>query len=41
MVVLSAVVANDAQDEIAFQAFESYITYFQHVLNKRDCPDKL
>jgi hypothetical protein len=41
VVVLSAVVANDAQDEIAFQAFESYITYFQHVLNKRDCPDKL
>jgi hypothetical protein len=41
VVVLSAVVANDAQDEIAFQAFESYITYFQHVLDKKNCPDKL
>jgi hypothetical protein len=40
VVVLSAVVANDAQDEFAFQAFESYITYFRHVLNKKDCPEK-
>jgi hypothetical protein len=40
VVVLSAVVANDAQDELAFQAFESYIVWFQHVLNKKDCPAK-
>lgn len=41
VVVLSAVVANDAQDNVAFEAFESYITSFQHVLNKKDCPDKM
>ena len=41
VVVLSAMVANDAQDEIAFQAFESYITCFQHVLDKKNCPEKL
>jgi hypothetical protein len=41
VVVLSAVVANDTQDELAFQAFESYITFFQHVLDKKNCPDKL
>jgi hypothetical protein len=41
VVVLTAVVANDAQDNIAFDAFEGYITSFQHILNKKDCPDKL
>ena len=41
VVVLSTVVANDAQDNVAFEAFESYITSFQHVLNKKDCPDKM
>ena len=41
VVVLTAIVSNDAQDDIAFQAFESYITYFQHVLDKKNCPDKL
>jgi hypothetical protein len=41
VVVLTAIVTNDAQDELAFQAFESYITYFQYVLGKKNCPDKL
>jgi hypothetical protein len=41
VIVLSAVVANDAQNEVVFPAFESYITSFQHVLDKRNCPDKL
>jgi hypothetical protein len=41
VIVLSALVSNDAQDEIAFQAFESYITSFQHVLDKKNCPGKL
>ena len=41
VVVLSAMVANDRQADLAFDAFESYISYFQHVLSKRDCPDKL
>jgi hypothetical protein len=41
VVVLTAIVANDAQDDVAFQAFESYITYFQHVLDKKNCPEKL
>jgi hypothetical protein len=41
VVVLTAVVANNAQDNIAFDAFEGYITSFQHILNKKDCPDKL
>jgi hypothetical protein len=41
VIVLSAMVANDTQDELAFQAFESYITYFQHVLDKKICPEKL
>ena len=41
VVVLSAMVANDTQDELAFQAFESYITSFQHVLDKKNCPEKL
>ena len=41
VVVLSAIVANDAQHELAFQAFKSYTAYFRHVLNKKDCPEKL
>jgi hypothetical protein len=41
LVVLTAIVGNDAQDNLAFEAFESYITSFQHVLNKKDCPDKV
>jgi hypothetical protein len=40
VVVLTAIVGSDALDEIAFQAFESYITYFQHVLDKKNCPEK-
>ena len=40
VVVLSAMVANDAQDNLAFNAFESYITSFQHVRDKKDCPEK-
>jgi uncharacterized protein YbgA (DUF1722 family) len=39
--VLSAMVANDTQANLAFDAFESYISYFQHILSKKDCPDKL
>ncbi len=41
VIVLSAIVGNDSQDNLAFEAFESYITSFQHILNKKDCPDKM
>jgi hypothetical protein len=40
VVVLSAMVGNDAQDNLALEALESYISHFQHVLNKKDCPQK-
>ena len=41
VIVLSAIVSNDEQENLAFNAFESYITFFQHVLDKKDCPDKM
>jgi hypothetical protein len=40
VVVRTAIVGNDTQDDIAFQAFESYITYFQHVLDNKELSRK-
>jgi hypothetical protein len=41
VVVLSAIVRDDAHENLAFQAFESYVRSFQHILNKKDCPEKI
>lgn len=40
VVVLSAIVRDQAADDIAMQAFESYANSFRHVLKKEDCPEK-
>lgn len=41
VVVLSAIVRDQSADDLAMQAFESYVSSFQHVLKKKDCPDKI
>jgi hypothetical protein len=38
VIVLSAIVRDQAADEIAMQAFETYASSFRHVLKKEDCP---
>jgi hypothetical protein len=40
VVVLTAIVRDQAADDLAIQAFESYAASFQHVLKKEQCPDK-
>ena len=40
LVVLTAIVRNQAADDAAMQAFESYSGSFQHVLKKGDCPER-
>lgn len=38
--VLSAIVPNQAKEEGAMQAFQSYASSFQHILKKEQCPEK-
>lgn len=40
VLVLTAIVPNQAGDDLAMQSFESYASSFQHVLKKEDCPQK-
>ena len=40
VVVLSAIVPNQAKEEGAMQAFQSYASSFQHILKKEQCPEK-
>ena len=40
VVVLTAIVRDQLAEDTAMQAFESYSGSFQHVLKKKDCPDK-
>ena len=39
VVVLTAMVRNQAGDDAAIAAFESYTSSFQHILKKEDCPE--
>ena len=40
VVVLTAIVRDDAGEDAAMKAFQSYAASFQHVLKKEDCPEK-
>lgn len=40
VVVLTAIVPNQAADETAMQAFQSYASSFRHVLRKEQCPEE-
>lgn len=40
VVVLTAIVPNEAAEETAMQAFETYAGSFQHVLRKEQCPEQ-
>ena len=40
VVVLTAIVPNQSAEDLAMQAFESYVSSFQHVLKKEQCPGK-
>ena len=40
VVVLTAIVKNETAAGLAMQTFESYVSSFQHVLKKEDCPAK-
>ncbi|MCU1268159.1 MAG: hypothetical protein JWM21_4477 [Acidobacteria bacterium] len=40
VVVLTAIVRDQSANDRAMQAFESYANSFQHVLKKKDCPEK-